>query len=70
VSSQALSGYAFTPRKPIHGSTEATRYSDMAETPLELGLRAGDNRLHDAYQDNKFFLSWGTQEEVTNGHLR
>jgi len=27
--------------------------SDMAGTPLELGLRAGGNWLHDAHQDDR-----------------
>jgi hypothetical protein len=52
-----LSGYALTPTKPIRGSTEATSHSDMAGTPLELGLRAGGKWFHDPHQDDRYVLS-------------
>jgi AraC-like DNA-binding protein len=42
--------------KRIRGSTEATSLSDMAGAPLELGMRAGGNWLHDVHQDHRYLF--------------
>jgi hypothetical protein len=63
-------GIPLAQTKLIRSSTEATSRSDMTVTPLELGLRAGGNWFHDAYQDDRYLLSRGTPDEDTNENLR
>ena len=51
-----FSGYSPAPTKPTRGSIGAISDFDMAETPLELGLRAGGSSFHDSRTDDGYCL--------------